>query len=235
MRTAQTKKAARQFVEQYMGANDVAAVIHTSGRTDAAQEFTSNKQLLLTAIDKFVGRRMRSLTLERLDSYYQTLAMRTSEQSSDNSDGNPPSTDPGAHGRTSDPSDFERGFRATGRSRHAEKYVRISRWRPRPSQGRRVLQRRHRLPHHRLVRQSERQRRDSRDSRRRQHGRARQRELLHDRSARAGGDDVGVHGNGGLRRPRTDGRPTRCSRRAQTRRSPASRAARAECSTRTPS
>ncbi len=44
-----------------MGANDIAAVIHTSGRTDAAQEFTSNKQLLYAAIDKFIGRRMRSL------------------------------------------------------------------------------------------------------------------------------------------------------------------------------
>ena len=39
--------AARQFVERYVGANDVAAVVHTSGRTDAAQEFTSNQRLLL--------------------------------------------------------------------------------------------------------------------------------------------------------------------------------------------
>jgi len=114
MRTAHTKKAARQFVEEYMGANDVAAVIHTSGRTDAAQEFTSNKQLILAAIDKFVGRRMRSLTLERLDNYYQTLAMRSSEQPQGDSADSQPSSDPGAHGRTSDPSDFERGFRAVG-------------------------------------------------------------------------------------------------------------------------
>ncbi len=83
MRTSHTKRAARQFVEQYMGANDVAAVIHTSGRTDAAQEFTSNKQLLLAAIDKFVGRRMRSLTLERLDQYYQQVAMLSSDQSTE--------------------------------------------------------------------------------------------------------------------------------------------------------
>ena len=115
MRTAHTKKAARQFVEEYMGANDVAAVIHTSGRTDAAQEFTSNKQLLLASIDKFVGRRMRSLTLERLDQYYQTLAMRTHRPAARRQQRRqPPSTDPGAHGRMSDPSDFERGFRAIG-------------------------------------------------------------------------------------------------------------------------
>jgi VWFA-related protein len=113
MRTSQTKKAARQFVEQYMGANDLAAVIHTSGRTDAAQEFTSNKDLLLAAIDKFVGRRMRSLTLERLDQYYQTIAMQpTSDSPSSDNQSQP--TDVGGHGRLSDPSDFERGFRATG-------------------------------------------------------------------------------------------------------------------------
>ena len=50
-----TRAGARQFVERYMGANDVAAVVHTSGRTDAAQEFTSNPRLLLNAIDKFMG------------------------------------------------------------------------------------------------------------------------------------------------------------------------------------
>src|SRR5262245_22997320 len=49
MRGPQVKRTAREFVERYMGANDVAAVIHTSGRTDASQEFTGNKQLLLAA------------------------------------------------------------------------------------------------------------------------------------------------------------------------------------------
>ena len=61
------EEIAKEFVDKYMGANDIAAVIHTSGRTDAAQEFTSNKALLHAAIDKFMGRRMRSLTIERLD------------------------------------------------------------------------------------------------------------------------------------------------------------------------
>src|SRR5918993_872294 len=79
MRTAQVKRSAKEFVDKYMGANDVAAVIHTSGRTDAAQEFTNNKALLHAAIDKFVGRRMRSLTIERLDSYYQS-ALSSNQQ-----------------------------------------------------------------------------------------------------------------------------------------------------------
>ena len=59
MRTSQVKKSAKEFVDRYMGANDVAAVIHTSGRTNASQEFTGNKQLLHAAIDKFMGQRMQ--------------------------------------------------------------------------------------------------------------------------------------------------------------------------------
>ena len=62
-----TRNAARQFVERYMGSNDIAAVVTTSGRTDAAQEFTSNTRLLLAAIDKFNGRKLRSATLNKLD------------------------------------------------------------------------------------------------------------------------------------------------------------------------
>jgi len=114
MRTSQVKKSAREFVEKYMGANDVAAVIHTSGRTDAAQEFTSNKQLLYASIDRFLGRRMRSRTIERLDTYYMNLL--PSEENASTDDGNsqaPASTDPGGYSRL-EPSDFERGYRAIG-------------------------------------------------------------------------------------------------------------------------
>ncbi len=114
MRTSQVKKSAKEFVQKYMGENDVAAVIHTSGRTDAAQEFTSNKQLLYTSIDKFLGRRMRSRTIERLDTYYMNLL--PSEENASTDDGNsqtPASTDPGGYSRL-EPSDFERGYRAIG-------------------------------------------------------------------------------------------------------------------------
>ena len=83
MRTMQVKKSAKEFVDKYMGANDVAAVVHTSGRTDASQEFTSNKTLLNAAIDKFMGRRMRSLTIERLDAYYQTMIVSEENQGTD--------------------------------------------------------------------------------------------------------------------------------------------------------
>ena len=62
-RTTQVKLAMRQFIERNLGANDLMAVVHTGGRTDAAQEFTSNKRLLLASVDKFMGRKLVSATL----------------------------------------------------------------------------------------------------------------------------------------------------------------------------
>jgi len=115
LRSSYVKRSAKEFVDRYMGANDIAAVVHTSGRTDASQEFTSNKQLLHAAIDKFMGRRMRSLTLERLDLFYQRLLEVQQNQQADNPDDTQPnvSTDPGGHSKL-DPTDLERGFRAVG-------------------------------------------------------------------------------------------------------------------------
>lgn len=74
-RTAQVRAAAKQFIETRMAANDLASVIHISGRTDAAQEFTSNKRLLVESVDKFMGRKLRSTTLERLDEYQRQQAI----------------------------------------------------------------------------------------------------------------------------------------------------------------
>jgi VWFA-related protein len=76
LRAARTKAAARLFVQRYIGANDTAAVVFTSGRSDAAQEFTNSQGRLLAAVDKFVGRKLRSSTLERLDEEVRTRGMR---------------------------------------------------------------------------------------------------------------------------------------------------------------
>jgi VWFA-related protein len=92
--TPRTRLGARQFVERFMGANDIAAVVHTSGRTDAAQEFTSNQRLLLEAIDKFIGKKLRSALLNRLDEEQRTRATRAA--------GDP----------INDPDTMERGFHA---------------------------------------------------------------------------------------------------------------------------
>jgi VWFA-related protein len=72
LRTGIVKKAARDFVTRSLGSNDIASVVYTSGRTDATQDFTSDRRLLLNAIDRFVGKRLRSAAQERLESFYQT-------------------------------------------------------------------------------------------------------------------------------------------------------------------
>jgi VWFA-related protein len=58
LRTPQVRRAARLFIEEHMGANDLAAVVTTSGRSNASQELTGDKQLLLRAVDGFVGQRL---------------------------------------------------------------------------------------------------------------------------------------------------------------------------------
>jgi VWFA-related protein len=65
-RTFRVKAAARRFIEQNFGVNDLAAVVFT-GRNDAAQDFTNNPRLLLAAIDKFVGNKLPSATRNQLE------------------------------------------------------------------------------------------------------------------------------------------------------------------------
>lgn len=93
-RSPRVRAAARQFIERYVGANDLVAVVHTSGRSDAGQEFTTNQRLLLAAVDKFMGRKVRSSTLNRIDQEFNTRGQR---QTGD---------------RIEDIDDMERGFQA---------------------------------------------------------------------------------------------------------------------------
>ena len=76
LRAVRTKLAARQFVQKYIGANDTAAVVFTSGRSDAGQEFTNSQVRLLAAVDKFSGRKLRSSTREKLDEEARTRGTR---------------------------------------------------------------------------------------------------------------------------------------------------------------
>src|SRR5436190_21084779 len=57
-RTQRVKVAAKQFIEQRLAANDLMAIVHTFGPSDASQEFTSNKRLLLAAVDRTQGRKL---------------------------------------------------------------------------------------------------------------------------------------------------------------------------------
>jgi VWFA-related protein len=69
-RSVRVREAAKQFIEHYLGENDIAAVVQTGARRDGAQEFTANRRLLLEAVENFVGQKARSATLDRLDDYY---------------------------------------------------------------------------------------------------------------------------------------------------------------------
>lgn len=64
-RSSVVKHAARQFVSRYLGANDLAAIVHI-GSPSAGQEFTSSKSLLYSAIDRFTGLKLRSASLNTL-------------------------------------------------------------------------------------------------------------------------------------------------------------------------
>jgi VWFA-related protein len=70
-RSLQVRAAAREFLERYFGANDVAAIVQTGGSSrKGVQEFTSSRARLLRAVDAFMGQKSRSATLEKLDDYY---------------------------------------------------------------------------------------------------------------------------------------------------------------------
>jgi VWFA-related protein len=68
-RGPRVKDALHRFFERSFGVNDMAAVVFTGGRAVDGQDFTNNPRLLLAAVDKFIGRKLRSPTLERLDEY----------------------------------------------------------------------------------------------------------------------------------------------------------------------
>ncbi|MGE5245895.1 MAG: VWA domain-containing protein [Betaproteobacteria bacterium] len=93
-RTDRVKRAAREFIEQHLGANDLMAVVHTAGPTDASQDFTNNKRLLLAAVDRTDGRKLRSATLGKTEEYF-------------NRQGTPEASDP-----LNDPDDAQRGYDA---------------------------------------------------------------------------------------------------------------------------
>ena len=65
-RTQAVRDAAKRFIQQYLGANDLAAVVYTSGRQESGQELTSSPRLLKAAIDRFQGQKLPSAGAEKL-------------------------------------------------------------------------------------------------------------------------------------------------------------------------
>lgn len=76
-RTARVKAGARQFIERYLGANDIAAIVTTGGSKRSAQEFTSSRERLLSVVDRFMGQKEKSATLEKIDDYYRGGGLTT--------------------------------------------------------------------------------------------------------------------------------------------------------------
>jgi VWFA-related protein len=111
LRTPLVKKAAAQFINNYMAANDIAAVVTTGGQANATQEFTSNKGLLLRAVNNFSGQKIQSETQARLDAYQNQQAIPTG----------PVTTTP----KIDDPLDMERGYDAR---MTLERLTQISDW-----------------------------------------------------------------------------------------------------------
>jgi VWFA-related protein len=105
LRSALVKRAAKQFIDKNFGENDLAAVVTTSGQGSAAQEFTNDTRLLNRAVDKFIGQKLRSRTLERLDEYNRQRATAVP----DSGDGTSSAT---GQQKILDPLDFERGYKA---------------------------------------------------------------------------------------------------------------------------
>src|SRR5687767_10391099 len=123
LRSQYVIRAARQFVENYVAANDTAAIVYTSGRRDRAQEFTGDRRLLLASIDKFMGTKLRSSTLDKLDGYYMQKALEEGLAAQNNGEpvddatvrnSNPFSRGEGYPNRSYDMNDMERGQRALG-------------------------------------------------------------------------------------------------------------------------
>lgn len=85
LRSQRVKNAARKFIEENLSANDLAAVT-IIGRSDAAQELTGNRRLLLAAIDKFLGQQPRSATLEKIDAYNRAVGIGAVDPGGDVSD-----------------------------------------------------------------------------------------------------------------------------------------------------
>jgi len=80
-RSTRVRSAARQFIERYIGANDLAAVVYTGGVADHGQEFTNSRARLIASVDKFSGNKLPSELMSKLDDYYR--AQQLGEQPKD--------------------------------------------------------------------------------------------------------------------------------------------------------
>lgn len=107
-RSQLVRDAATGFVNRYLGAGDLAAVVYTSGRQAAGQELTQSSRLLRAAVGRFQGRKLPSAGAERLAIHLRGEDVRQANESQ------PIRTIEGLQrGKsTRDPYDAERGMNA---------------------------------------------------------------------------------------------------------------------------
>jgi VWFA-related protein len=74
MNVVHVRRRAREFVERYVGSNDLVAVLHTSGRGNVSQDFTSNRSLVLKAIGAFMGSGLQSAAQNKMEDAVQRAA-----------------------------------------------------------------------------------------------------------------------------------------------------------------
>lgn len=82
-RSPRVRAGARQFVERYVGANDLVAVLHTGSGARSAQDFTTSRARVFAAIDTFAGRKIVSATQATIDDYYRQRDMRSGREPRD--------------------------------------------------------------------------------------------------------------------------------------------------------
>ncbi len=70
------RAGARQFINRFIGANDLAAIVYTGGSTDKGQEFTNSRPRLLASVEKFIGSKLPSETMSKLDDYYRAQQLQ---------------------------------------------------------------------------------------------------------------------------------------------------------------
>ena len=76
-RSTTARRMAREFINTYMGPDDIAAVVQIGGSGN--QNFTSNKQLLLAALDDFIGSKANSAALNTQADLERKYNPRTGE------------------------------------------------------------------------------------------------------------------------------------------------------------
>jgi len=111
-RTNNVREIAKRFIDQYLGTNDLAAVVFTSGRQEWGQELTSNRTLLKAAIDRLQGLKLPSAGAERLAIHLRDSGLQDSSGDEVQGQGNRSVEGLQRAQSIRDPNDEQRAFNA---------------------------------------------------------------------------------------------------------------------------